>query len=407
MDLNTEHRQDTSLISNESSLPFIHNPNSFWKSLVFSLIGLGCTFGIVSLLQEHHPLRQTLLRSPISQVCTVGLFWWGFALLWSRGRQAQVEKLHLERLARRITPERVSTLIQKELNDGSVNYDSLRSLLRSYEGSLAGMMGWSTLRSLYLESQTGTVRYEQLVQSIDRSYQQCYERIESDYRGVTAVMWLMPLSGFLGTVIGMSSAIASFDTVIASAGIDLKSLAPAVSGLATAFDTTLVALALVVPLKLAEVIFERKDQLLLERIDQLVGVGLIEGIDLSNLDVLAKTKHAQEQTTLKMALQDLSTIQKEVDTAEQALSRLTTQLQALSTQLHVPLHKLSEQLDTRPIDQEQFTAVLTQIGDQLITALQAQEKARDLSAQRLEQTLQTLIEQNERPLVLSRGEGRS
>jgi len=381
-----------------------------WVSVGVPLVGILFTFGLTATLAEGHPLRETLLRSPVSQLCTVGLFWWGATQLWLRRSSARAEQDKVERLAHHMSPERVTAIIQDELCGEGIPYDELHALFKPYQGTLAGSLGWSALRSLYLDAHSGVIQYERLVQSVDRSYQQCYERVEGEYRGVTAVMWLMPLSGFLGTVIGMSGAIASFDTVIASAGVDLKSLAPAVSGLATAFDTTLVALALVVPLKLAEVLSERRDQALLDLADQTLGVGLLDRIDLSALDQLALARKRREESPHEEALSHLSALRDKTDEAGLALAQLTAQLSALADQLQVPLHTLSDQLNARSLDSTQVTEALQEASRQLSDTLTAQlathEARRAQSAQRLEEALHILIEQNERPLVLSRGAGK-
>lgn len=61
-------------------------------------------------------------------------------------------------------------------------------------------------------------------------------------------VWVLPLLGFIGTVIGISQAIGGLETVIAAAGVPGSSgLAEVLSGLSFAFDTTFMGLILVIP----------------------------------------------------------------------------------------------------------------------------------------------------------------
>jgi biopolymer transport protein ExbB/TolQ len=69
--------------------------------------------------------------------------------------------------------------------------------------------------------------------------------LETSYSLVQGFVWAIPVLGFIGTVIGLSDAIGSFSGVLAEGG-EADELATALrgvtSGLATAFETTLVAL---------------------------------------------------------------------------------------------------------------------------------------------------------------------
>jgi biopolymer transport protein ExbB/TolQ len=69
--------------------------------------------------------------------------------------------------------------------------------------------------------------------------------METSYSLVQGFVWAIPVLGFIGTVIGLSKAIGSFSTVLAKAG-EVEQLSAALgdvtAGLATAFETTLVAL---------------------------------------------------------------------------------------------------------------------------------------------------------------------
>jgi biopolymer transport protein ExbB/TolQ len=79
--------------------------------------------------------------------------------------------------------------------------------------------------------------------------------IDSSYSLVQGFIWAIPVLGFIGTVLGLSGAIGKFTNVLASAQ-DMAAITTELKGvttnLATAFETTLVALiaALVIQLLL-------------------------------------------------------------------------------------------------------------------------------------------------------------
>jgi len=82
--------------------------------------------------------------------------------------------------------------------------------------------------------------------------------MESSYTLIKGLIWAIPVLGFIGTVQGLSTAIGGFGKVLSS-GADTSELTPALQGvtggLATAFETTYVALiaALIIQLILTAV----------------------------------------------------------------------------------------------------------------------------------------------------------
>lgn len=91
--------------------------------------------------------------------------------------------------------------------------------------------------------------------------------VDSSYTVIRSLIWTIPILGFIGTVVGLSQAIGSFTDVLNQAGGDSASikskLGPVVGGLATAFETTLVALLAAVSIQLLSTwVFKREESLL-------------------------------------------------------------------------------------------------------------------------------------------------
>ena len=86
--------------------------------------------------------------------------------------------------------------------------------------------------------------------------------METSYSLVQGFVWAIPVLGFIGTVIGLSEAIGAFSSVLAtSSEVDQLSTAlrGVTAGLATAFETTLVALVAALGVQLI-LVFLRKGE---------------------------------------------------------------------------------------------------------------------------------------------------
>ena len=94
--------------------------------------------------------------------------------------------------------------------------------------------------------------------------------MQNSYSLVKVLLWAIPILGFIGTVIGMSQAVGSFESVLGNSdNVDgLKAgLTKVTSGLGTAFDTTYLALVISVLLAIPINGIERREEQLLNAID--------------------------------------------------------------------------------------------------------------------------------------------
>lgn len=72
--------------------------------------------------------------------------------------------------------------------------------------------------------------------------------VESMTDPIFYAVWLLPVSGFVGTVIGVSAAIAPLDGLLTASGaVDKGAIDQVLAGLNVAFDTTLFGLVSVIP----------------------------------------------------------------------------------------------------------------------------------------------------------------
>ncbi len=320
--------------------------------LLAAVAGTAGLFFAVDALAPETRLHTLLWDRGFSQPLTVGLFFWGVG--------------HILRRLVVHAGERRALDACRELRHGAVDRSELPGrleVLTRLRDTLAGDVLYAVLSYFRSQRPTRDELLEAATQAVDRAH----ARVEDDYRPLTAAMWLLPLSGFLGTVVGMAGAIASFDGVITGVGDDLAALIPAVTGLAVAFDTTLLALALVVPLKLLEVGLEGRDKRLLERIERDLGAGYVQRLDLAGL---------AQQTPAEAAL----------DRQAETVARIERSMQAIDTALAAVARRLEA---LPPID-----GAVTEL-------VQAARETR-AALPRLQHELGALRRQGEQPLIVRR-----
>lgn len=254
-------------------LPALRPPTvgGAWLRLLPVFIALIATPACIAIAHYSAPSRfSTLLMDRgWTQPVTLALFFWGVGHVLRRLWVQQAERRALRVCAVALGPDPLDLRSIRVITDR----------LKPFSTTLAGSVATAVLSHFRNHRPARDEVLDLAHKAVDR----CHDEVDADYRPLNAVMWLLPLSGFVGTVIGMASAIASFDGVIASLGADMSALAPSVQGLATAFDTTLLALVLVIPLKVLEVGLDGRDRRLLDDIDATLGVGYVQELDLAGL----------------------------------------------------------------------------------------------------------------------------
>ena len=376
-----------------------HPSNSYNSSSsvwVISCVSLGLASIMGSsffLLDPEHFFFRFLFASPLSQALTLSLFWGGMGVALSKWRRQKQEwSLYYglqEEVQTRLSP---SVSSEPTLSSPSVPslslLDQLSDLSRSIRTFQHGLAG-SFFSHILTHFIGGVPSRDELNRALEQQRDRCYEKLEGDYKALTSILWLIPLCGFLGTVLGMSSSIASLDQVVSQKGASLDTLIPAVQGLATAFDTTLLALFLVIPLKLIEVYLDRNDQHLIEMIDTHFGHGLMQDLNLQGLAQHQETHHLNQ------------------------LNELTNQVNRQMSQLTQRLQSLNHQFQDFPIKGELIHQLLTVQETQttLLKSILNHDQNAHLQILKTHEDLQNLIHQTSvhwdtlysKPVMLVRG----
>ena len=118
-------------------------------------------------------------------------------------------------------------------------------------------------------------RKESINNLLDYQSQIAIKKQESSYTLLQVCIWAIPILGFIGTVVGIGQAVSEFSTFIQGSGTSdalgsqmRGALGGVTAGLATAFNTTFLALVLVIPVMLCVSILQRNEENLLVHIEE-------------------------------------------------------------------------------------------------------------------------------------------
>ena len=151
------------------------------------------------------------------------------------------------------------------------------------------------------------------------------ERAQSSFALVRVIIWAVPILGFLGTVIGITLAIANLSPEALE-----ESLSKVTAGLGVAFDTTALALALSIVLMFSQFVVDRMVQRLLAQVDQRATSDLAARFDIEgagtdpHLAAIRRMADAVLHATERVVHQQADLWQQTIQQAHQRWEQLTT-----------------------------------------------------------------------------------
>ncbi len=264
----------------ENRLGFTGGRFTTTNNLLTALFGLLATaifFGGVIWIQQRPDLRwlgnMFLDRGP-SQFVTMFLFFWALGILLIK-----TQKLRLQRRA--LTVNAVPAQ-----GDFQLNTATARSTLDRIHG-LADATGHFLLlnrieRALSNLKNIGQISDVSSILQTQAAYDE--EQVNSSYGLVQGFIWAIPVVGFIGTVLGLSQAIGFFGETLKSEG-DMggirESLQSVTAGLATAFETTLVALVCALVLQLLVTYLQTKESEFLDACNDFCHANVVSKLRLA------------------------------------------------------------------------------------------------------------------------------
>lgn len=242
-----------------------------WKSLA---IGLGLALGYYLLLL---PIRGTKFaelfyeRGWVPYICIIFLGW-SLAILYLKLRKIQQQKRAMlldilpESIGKDITTSNVDAFLQ--------HIDDMPAKLKD---SLIVKRMTLGLQHFQVRKSNPEVANLMMSQSeIDAA------TIGSSYSLLKVFLWAIPILGFIGTVMGISASVGGFAGTLESAAdmeVLKQSLNNVTSGLALAFDTTLVALCMSIVLSFPLNAMQKMEEDLLSTVDAYCNENLLKRLD--------------------------------------------------------------------------------------------------------------------------------
>jgi len=218
--------------------------------------------------------------------------------------------------------------------------------------------------------------------------------VESSYSLLKVFIWAIPILGFIGTVIGISIAVGSFSGSLERAqdlAVLKQSLGSVTSGLATAFDTTLIALVMSLLVMFPTSALQKAEEDLLTSIDEYCNENLLKRLKDGREpemaepagDLAAQVRQAvssamaAHQAELEAWRQKLANVGQTItDQIAQGWSRLYEQVQK---QHEERLDQLARALETNAQQQaatiERLESLQAQMADMETAQLDAITKA--------------------------------
>ncbi len=201
--------------------------------------------------------------------------------------------------------------------------------------------------------------------------------VASSYTIVKVFIWALPIMGFIGTVIGVSSAVASLAGSLESA-TDITavkdSLKDVFGGLGVAFDTTLLALVLSLLVKIPQSALQKSEEDLVTWVDEYCNENLLKRLNDGREGGGAATAGSEPEGFRKMIEATLASHQADLENwsakLEKIGSQLTSQVAEVWTQLHQQMHaRMAETTSKMQQQQERDAAELLKQYEQRLTEL--------------------------------------
>ncbi|MCH9652879.1 MAG: MotA/TolQ/ExbB proton channel family protein [Planctomycetes bacterium] len=298
-----------SLPESEKEDHFLNFSKAILKSPLFW--GIGATFGFYALI-PHLPVYRSLIEryfcSHPLEYATAGLFFIGMSIIGVKGMGMLSQK-------RSLTKTKIDWETISEIEDTGERIDVFNDQVQS----LSSWIG-ETYLGKRLNDIASYVKGRRSVKDLDEHLKYLAElaadQMHASYSLIRTITWAVPIIGFLGTVIGITIAIAN----VTPDQLD-TSLSEVTGGLAVAFDTTALALGLSLVLVFSTFIVERMEQKQLEKIE-LFGLQNIASCLSVSENLISPLESAEVEAAQQLVLRTEEMIQRQTELWQNSLEAL-------------------------------------------------------------------------------------
>ncbi len=247
-------------------LAFAHDVNPWqrdYKLIAFPIaLALTALIGLILRGPMQHTTLGTILGDDIS-LAIVGLGIYSMIQITLKSVVTRRQSAAFQVIRRLLAPGRS---FHRNLAE-----DARLALMSLKLGPYNTLLAYNRLQWLVDSASVDASEKELMQRSMREHSETDWDSLENSFAYVQYMVWLLPSLGFLGTVWGMTGALGGFSDAINGAGGDLtfkNSLSETAQQLGVAFHTTLVGLAMVIPVLLAATACRRRAQHLLELLDR-------------------------------------------------------------------------------------------------------------------------------------------
>lgn len=249
------------------------------NGLLSSILGAGATVAFYVCLLPYPDSRfaQMFTQRGITPYPIVFFGMWSFFILLIKWRKLRLQRRALQCSILPDTPNFVLSpkTVDKVLNEIVLTADSPKQFVL-FNRILISL---SNLRNIGRISDVDDI--------LRRQASQDESMVETSYSLINGFVWAIPVLGFIGTVLGLSQAIGSFGGVLSDAG-SIEQLTPALrqvtAGLATAFETTLIALVAALAIQLALTAMKKAEEEFLDSCSEYCTVHIVGRLRMSGLE---------------------------------------------------------------------------------------------------------------------------
>ncbi len=225
---------------------------SFLAACLFTVAFFALMAWLPQVWPDSTSFSDMFLKRGICQYPTMLFFFWGLVILWIKSRKLKFQQRALELAA---VPQQA---------DFELTRTSARAVLDRVHELVDNPSHFLLLNRIEraLSNLKNLGQVSDITSILKMQSENDDEQISSSYSLVTGFIWAIPVLGFIGTVLGLSQAIGAFGLTLQGTGemaVIKTALQGVTGGLATAFETTLVALVNALVLQLLTTFLQTKE----------------------------------------------------------------------------------------------------------------------------------------------------
>jgi len=312
---------------------------------------------------------------------TTLLMFWSFAILALKWQQLSVQR---SAMLMDLLPNTISQEITLESLDQFVSH--IRTLPEKARQSIIVnrvLRGIEHFRVRKSAAETVTMMESQ--SGIDAA------NVASSYAIIKVFIWAMPILGFIGTVMGVSSAVSGLSATLENASdvsAVTESMKGVFGGLGTAFDTTLIALVMSMIVKIPTSALQRTEDAVVTIADEYCNETLLRRLNDGREGGAERGSHGKGggldqgafQQVLEAALgsKELAVYQKQCALHTQQMNEQLSQMVQLNAEIQKLLGNMSSGLTSQFSGVEKSVAglneVLTKLGEKQVVIQQVKKR---------------------------------